>query len=79
MFIPWEQIEPSPSVGLLLALVIAIVKLVTATVIALLNSMAVCGLILLRASPGPGLVLHFSVRLLAGGVIKESLRNIWKN
>ncbi len=55
--------------------VIAIVKLVVGVLVIALfeNSWPVCVLILLRALPGPGLALHFSVRLLAGGVIKESL------
>ncbi|XNM52378.1 NADH-quinone oxidoreductase subunit C [Escherichia coli] len=74
--IPWEQREAFTVGGLLLALVIAIVQSWwSAYWLSRCSKTAwpVCVLILLRALPGLGLALHFSVRLLAGGVIKESL------
>lgn len=75
VFIPWGQMETFTAGGLLLALVIAIVKLVVGVWLSRCSKTAwpVCVLILLRALPGWVWLCIFSVRLLAGGVIKESL------
>lgn len=75
VFIPWGQMETFTAGGLLLALVIAIVKLVVGvTVIALFeNSMARLRLDITPRITDWVWLCIFSVRLLAGGVIKESL------
>ncbi len=74
VFFPWGQMTSFSVGGLLLALVVAIVKLVVGVLIIALfeNSMARLRFLChLPASPGPGLVSLFSFRLLAGGVIKR--------
>lgn len=61
VFIPWGQMETFTVGGLLLALVIAIVKLVVGVWLSRCSKTAwpVCVLILHHALPGPGLALHF--------------------
>lgn len=73
VFFPWGQMTSFSVGGLLLALVVAIVKLVVGVLIIALfeNSMARLRFVPPPASPGPGLVSPFSFRLLAGGVIKR--------
>lgn len=75
VFIPWGQMETFTAGGLLLALVIAIVKLVVGVLIIALfeNSMARLRLDITPRITGWVWLCIFSVRLLAGGVIKESL------
>ncbi len=63
VFIPWGQMETFTAGGLLLALVIAIVKLVVGVLVIALfrNSIARLRLDIccFRALPGLGLALHF--------------------
>ena len=61
--------------GLLLAVVVAVLKLLIGVLVIALfeNSMARLRFVETSRITGLVLVLHFSVRLLAGGVIKESV------
>jgi formate hydrogenlyase subunit 4 len=61
VFIPWGQMTSFSVGGLLLALVVAVVKLVVGVLVIALfeNSMARLRFVPPPASPGPGLVLPF--------------------